>query len=127
MPSFRRDEAVIHYEESGRGFPVLTFAPTGLQSTIEVWGQPSAPINPITELAPPFRVIAMDQRNAGGRSRGDRVRVRVPRRRCWTRSTEELARLLPNCELVPEWKTGAALTAVRARVKEFLSKHTSPA
>jgi hypothetical protein len=30
----------------------------------------------------------------------------------------------PNCEFIPEWKTGAALTSARARVKEFLSKHT---
>jgi pimeloyl-ACP methyl ester carboxylesterase len=34
-----------------------------------VWSDPSAPINPIRELARDFRVIAMDQRNAGGRSR----------------------------------------------------------
>jgi hypothetical protein len=38
--------------------------------------------------------------------------------------SEELSKLLPNCEFIPEWKTGAALTATRARVKEFLSKHT---
>ncbi|HKW95300.1 MAG TPA: hypothetical protein VJX92_25670 [Methylomirabilota bacterium] len=38
--------------------------------------------------------------------------------------SEELARLLPNCELIREWKTGAALTLARARVKEFLTKHT---
>src|SRR2546428_11170369 len=61
---------LIYYEESGRGFPILTLAPGGLQSTIEVWSRPAAPVNPITEFAPDFRVIAMDQRNAGGRSRG---------------------------------------------------------
>ena len=38
--------------------------------------------------------------------------------------SEELAKLLPNCELIREWKTGAALTSARARVKEFLAKHT---
>src|SRR5215470_11897187 len=68
MPSFRANGATIHYEEFGEGFPILTFAPAGLQSTIAVWSQPSAPINPTTELATGFRVIAMDQRNAGGRS-----------------------------------------------------------
>jgi pimeloyl-ACP methyl ester carboxylesterase len=68
MPSFRANGATIHYEEFGQGFPILTFAPAGLQSTIAVWSQPSAPINPTTELAAGFRVIAMDQRNAGGRS-----------------------------------------------------------
>ena len=69
MPAIERDGATIYYEETGRGFPILTFAPAGLQSTIEVWSRPAAPINPLTELAKDYRVIAMDQRNAGGRSR----------------------------------------------------------
>lgn len=68
MPSFRHGGASIHYEVYGQGFPVLTFAPAGLQSTIDVWNGPSAPVNPITEFAGSFRVIAMDQRNGGGRS-----------------------------------------------------------
>jgi hypothetical protein len=38
--------------------------------------------------------------------------------------SEELSRQLPRCEFVPEWKTGAALASARARVKEFLVKHT---
>ena len=38
--------------------------------------------------------------------------------------SEELAKLLPNCELIREWKTGPALTSARARVVEFLAKHT---
>lgn len=69
MPSFEHGDASVYYEEFGQGFPVLTFAPAGLQSTIAVWSQPSAPIDPITEFSPHFRVIAMDQRNAGGGSR----------------------------------------------------------
>lgn len=69
MPSFTHGGATIFYEEFGQGFPILTFAPAGLQSTIAVWSQPSAPINPITEFSPSFRVIALDQRNAGGQSR----------------------------------------------------------
>src|SRR5262249_53662060 len=68
MPSFTHHGATIYYEEYGQGFPILTFAPAGLQSTIAVWHRPSAPVNPITEFAPNFRVIAMDQRNAGGQS-----------------------------------------------------------
>lgn len=36
---------------------------------IDVWSHPSAPVNPTTEFAANFRVIAMDQRNAGGKSR----------------------------------------------------------
>src|SRR5258706_11049038 len=69
MPSFEHHGAQIHYEEFGQGFPILTFAPAGLRSVIDVWGQPSAPINPTTEFASNYRVIAMDQRNAGGQSR----------------------------------------------------------
>ncbi|HEY6433069.1 MAG TPA: alpha/beta hydrolase [Acetobacteraceae bacterium] len=68
MPSFEHNRASIYYEEYGHGFPILTFAPAGLQSVIDVWSQPSAPINPTTEFAKQYRVIAMDQRNAGGRS-----------------------------------------------------------
>jgi pimeloyl-ACP methyl ester carboxylesterase len=70
MPTLKYDSASIYYEEFGKGFPILTFAPAGLASTIEVWSSPSAPINPTTDLASSYRVIAMDQRNAtGGRSR----------------------------------------------------------
>src|SRR3989442_10479209 len=69
MPSFQPHSASIYYEEFGQGFPILTFAPAGLQSIIDVWNGPSAPVNPTTEFASSFRVIAMDQRNAGGKSR----------------------------------------------------------
>src|SRR5438552_10910447 len=69
MPSFEHHGATIYYEEFGQGFPILTFAPAGLQSVIGVWSEPSAPINPTTEFAANYRVIAMDQRNAGGKSR----------------------------------------------------------
>src|SRR5438093_8456073 len=69
MPTFEHHVASIYYEEFGQGFPILTFAPAGLQSVIDVWSQPSAPVNPTKEFAAHFRVIAMDQRNAGGRSR----------------------------------------------------------
>jgi len=241
MPSFQHRGATIYYEEFGRGFPILTFAPAGLQSTIEVWSRPAAPINPTVEFAETFRVIAMDQRNAGGQSRapitardgwdtytGDHLALldhlkidrchlygqciggsfilnllkaqpervaaavlaqpigrvgpmpaaRSARFQGWAESladhpeatpqvldafnqnlygpgfvycvdrafvstcatpclvlagndeahpfpiSEELSRLLPNCEFIPEWKTGAALTSARARVREFLAKHT---
>jgi pimeloyl-ACP methyl ester carboxylesterase len=70
MPTLEHRGAAIYYEEFGQGFPILTFAPAGLKSTIEVWRGASAPINPIDDFARDFRVIAMDQRNAGGRSRG---------------------------------------------------------
>jgi pimeloyl-ACP methyl ester carboxylesterase len=234
MPTIQHRGATIYYEEFGHGFPILTFAPAGLQSTIEVWSRPAAPINPTTEFA-------MDQRNAGGRSRApitaedgwatytddhlallDHLRIerchlygqciggsfimsllkaqpervasavlaqpigrvgplpaaRSARFEAWAESladhpeatpqvlealyrnlyepgfvycvdrafastcatpclvlagndeahplpiSEELARLLPNCEFIREWKAGAALASARARVLEFLSKHT---
>jgi pimeloyl-ACP methyl ester carboxylesterase len=235
MPSFEHHGAHIYYEEFGQGFPILTFAPAGLASVIDVWSQSSAPINPTTEWAGNFRVIAMDQRNAGGQSRApitaqdgwdsytadhiallDHLRVdrchlygqciggsfiinmlkKQPERVAsavlaqpigrvgpmavgrparslkdhpeatepvldafcrnlyasgfvycadhafvstiqtpcmvlagndeahpWPIS-EELSKLVPNCEFIPEWKSGTALNSARARVKEFLSKHT---
>ena len=241
MPSFEHHGAQIYYEEFGSGFPILTFAPAGLASVIEVWSQPSAPINPTTEWTSDYRVIAMDQRNAGGRSRApitaqddwdsytadhiallDHLRIdrchlygqciggsfiinllkkqpervvsavlaqpigrvgpmapgRPARFNAWAESltdhpeatdqvldafcrnlyapgfvycadrafvstirtpcmvlagndeahpwpiSEELSKLLPNCEFVPEWKTGAALDSAKVKVKQFLSKHT---
>jgi pimeloyl-ACP methyl ester carboxylesterase len=242
MPHFTHHHASIYYEEYGQGFPILTFAPAGLQSVIGVWSSPSAPINPITAFAADFRVIAMDQRNAGGRSRApitaqdgwptyaadhmallDHLKIdqchlygqciggsfimsllkaqpqriasavlaqpigrvgpmklgRAARFDTWAKSlgndhpeatepvldafyqnlyapgfvysvdrafvsscrtpclvlagndeahpfpiSEEVAKLLPNAEFVTEWKTGAALVAVKARIKEFLAKHT---
>lgn len=69
MPSFEHNGARLYYEEYGQGFPILTFAPAGLASVIKVWSEPSAPINPTAEFSDRFRVIAMDQRNAGGQSR----------------------------------------------------------
>jgi pimeloyl-ACP methyl ester carboxylesterase len=68
MPTVQHRDATIYYEEYGQGFPILTFAPAGLQSIIDVWNGPSAPVNPMTDFADTFRVIVMDQRNAGGRS-----------------------------------------------------------
>ncbi len=38
--------------------------------------------------------------------------------------SEELSKLLPNCEFVQQWKTGAALDAARTRVMEFFAQHT---
>jgi pimeloyl-ACP methyl ester carboxylesterase len=241
MPHFEHGNAHIYYEEFGQGFPILTFAPAGLASVIEVWSQPMAPINPTTEFAAKYRVIAMDQRNAGGRSfapitaqdgwdaytadhialldhlRIDRCHLygqciggsfilnlikaqpgriasavlaqpigrvgplpsgRPARFDAWAAAlkdhpeatpavldafyknlhsrgfvycvdqtfastvrtpclvlagndeahpypiSEELSKLLPDCEFIPEWKTGDALTSARARVMDFLSRQT---
>ena len=241
MPTVEHRGARIHYEEFGSGFPILTFAPAGLRSVIAVWGQPAAPINPTTDFAKDFRVIAMDQRNAGGQSRApitaqdswddytadhvavlDHLRIdkchlygqciggsfivnmlkHHPERvqsavlaqpigrvgplkpdwnanfKGWTETladrpeathavldafyrnlyasgfvycadrdfaktikapcmvlagndeahpwpiSEELSKLIPDCEFVPEWKTEPALTPARSKVIAFLEKHT---
>jgi pimeloyl-ACP methyl ester carboxylesterase len=241
MPSIDHHGAHIYYEKFGRGFPILTFAPAGLQSVIDVWSQPSAPINPTTEFADKYRVVAMDQRNAGGQTRAPitaqdgwdsytadhiavldhlgidkchlygqciggsfiinmlkhhpervqsavlaqpigRVAAALPPRPArfdgWAQTlddhhgatkpvldafyrnlyeagfvycadrdfvktiktpclvlagnddahpwpiSEELSKLIPNCEFVAEWKAEPALTTAKARVKEFLAKHT---
>ena len=241
MPSFERDGATIQYEVHGEGFPILAFAPAGLASVMAVWNQPMAPINPIAEFAGRYRVIVMDQRNAGGGSHGpitaadgwdtytadhvalldhlgvgkchlygqciggsfiinmlklapgrvaaavlaqpigrlapelpppparfgawaaalvdhpeatpevldafyrnlytagfvycaDRAFVRTIQAPCLVLAgqddihpraiSEELARLIPDCELVEEWKTGPALEAARARVLDFFAAHT---
>lgn len=63
MAIFERGETRIHYEEHGSGFPVLLIAPGGMRSSIPAWDR--APWHPIDHLAPNYRVIAMDQRNAG--------------------------------------------------------------
>ena len=63
MATFRRGDAVLHYEVRGSGFPILLFAPGGMRSAISFWD--NAEWHPVTALSPPFRVIAMDQRNAG--------------------------------------------------------------
>ena len=66
MPIWERDDLKLHYEEFGQGFPVLLFAPGGMNSTIDFWSR--MPWNPIEVLSEHFRVIAMDQRNAGDSS-----------------------------------------------------------
>ena len=63
MPVFERDGVSLNYEVSGDGFPVLLFAPGGMRSAISFWA--SSPWNPITSFKEDFKVIAMDQRNAG--------------------------------------------------------------
>jgi pimeloyl-ACP methyl ester carboxylesterase len=68
MPTIQHNGATIYYEEHGKGFPILTFAPAGLLSTIAVWDGAMAPVKPVAEWSANYRVIVMDQRNAGGRS-----------------------------------------------------------
>lgn len=64
MPFFTRDDTSIYYEERGSGFPLLTIAPGGMKSTIDFWKH--AAVDPWASYAGDFRLVAMDQRNAGG-------------------------------------------------------------
>jgi pimeloyl-ACP methyl ester carboxylesterase len=242
MPMLGHHGASIYYEEYGKGFPILAFAPAGLASVIDVWRQAMSPINPMTEYAADYRVIVMDQRNAGGKSRApitakdgwhsfaedhiallDHLKIdrchlmgqciggsfimsllkaqpqRVagvvnmqpigrmgpmkadypPRFKAWSESVKKdhpeatdqvldtfyrnmytagfvysadqafvascrtpslvlagndeahpyeiadtVAKLMPNAEFIPEWKSGEPLAVARGRIKQFLAKHT---
>ena len=75
MPVLERNGAEIHYEVSGEGHPLLLFAPGGMNSVAQLWrerpdapGEPMPWIDPPSELSGHFRVVAMDQRNAGASS-----------------------------------------------------------
>src|SRR5215475_6571748 len=57
----------IHYEEAGKGFPLLLIAGGGLNSTISGLIRGS-PFNPIEEFKSEYRCIASDLRNANGGS-----------------------------------------------------------
>lgn len=63
MPIFTRGDVKLYYEEHGKGFPLLLIAPGGMRSAVSFWEK--TPWNVITQLSPHYRVIAMDQRNAG--------------------------------------------------------------
>jgi pimeloyl-ACP methyl ester carboxylesterase len=63
MPFYERAGARIYYEDQGQGMPLLLLAPGAMQSTIDFWER--APFNPTKVYPGDFRVIAMDQRNAG--------------------------------------------------------------
>ena len=64
MAVFERGDTRIRWWEAGEGFPVLLFAPGGMRSAAEIWG--TSPFDPREALSGSFRVISMDQRNAGG-------------------------------------------------------------
>ena len=63
MPTFQHGDATIYYEEQGSGFPILLIAPGGMRSSVSAWRH--APWDVIGQLSFRYRVIAMDQRNAG--------------------------------------------------------------
>jgi pimeloyl-ACP methyl ester carboxylesterase len=70
MPTIERAGATIYYEDHGDpSLPALfLLAPGGLNSTIDFWAR--MPIKPLEVFADEYRIIGMDQRNAGVRSKG---------------------------------------------------------
>lgn len=63
MAVFENGPVSLHYDEEGAGYPVLLIAPGGMRSANELWNP--APWNPRRALSADYRVIGMDQRNAG--------------------------------------------------------------
>lgn len=81
MPSIHRGQTDIYHEELGNGYPMLLIAPGGLNSSISRWE--SATINPLEAFTDDFRLVAMDQRNAG------RSRAPFPTARPWEAYLED--------------------------------------
>ena len=53
----------IHYEEEGKGFPLLLIAGGGLSNSTIAGLKQGNPFNPIAEFSNEFRCVSMDQRN----------------------------------------------------------------
>jgi pimeloyl-ACP methyl ester carboxylesterase len=67
---YERGPVRIHYEEQGRGFPLMLIAGGGLNSTIDGL-KTGSPFNPFDEFNGEYRCIAADLRNANaGQSSG---------------------------------------------------------
>jgi len=79
MPTLKIPDEEIYHDVHGSGHPLMIFAPGGLRSELAFLrrrpSNPSAPaawIDPMKALAGEYRVVAMDQRNAGcSRTRTD--------------------------------------------------------
>jgi pimeloyl-ACP methyl ester carboxylesterase len=63
MAIFENGPVTIHYDVEGTGFPVLLIAPGGMHSANDIWNRMAW--NPRAALRDRYRVIGMDQRNAG--------------------------------------------------------------
>ena len=67
---YQRGQVRIHYEEQGKGFPLMLIAGGGLNSSIELLRR-GDPFDPFAEFSGEFRCIGADLRNAnGGQSSG---------------------------------------------------------
>ena len=72
MPTFKIPDGELYYELYGAGYPLMIFAPGGLRSELAFWRHsPSSEsasavwMDPMAALGEKYRVVAMDQRNAG--------------------------------------------------------------
>lgn len=64
MAIYRDENTSIYYEDSGEDLPaVLLIAPGGMKSALRFWK--GTPWDPREQLRGRYRIIAMDQRNAG--------------------------------------------------------------
>lgn len=71
MSFYEKGPVRIHFEEFGKGVPLLLIAGGGLNSTIAALTGSGSPFNPIEEFKADYRCIASDLRNAnGGESSG---------------------------------------------------------
>jgi pimeloyl-ACP methyl ester carboxylesterase len=73
MALMEKDGVSLYYEVHGTGYPLVLFAPGGMNSVAQMWferpgasGEPMPWMDPTKVLADECRVVAMDQRNAGG-------------------------------------------------------------
>jgi pimeloyl-ACP methyl ester carboxylesterase len=71
MPTLKVPDGEIYYELHRSGYPLMIFAPGGLRSELAFWrhspnaAAPAVWMDPIAVLGKKYRVVAMDQRNAG--------------------------------------------------------------
>ena len=73
MAMFENGSVHLHYQIEGDGFPVFLIAPGGMRSANDLWNR--MPWNPRTALRDHYRVIGMDQRNAGASSAPSATRI----------------------------------------------------
>jgi pimeloyl-ACP methyl ester carboxylesterase len=70
MPFYHQGDVRIHYEEAGRGFPLLLLPGGGLNATMS-FVKDKGPFNAMAAFADGYRCITLDSRNAqGGKSDG---------------------------------------------------------
>lgn len=103
MPVLERYGTSLYYEESGSGYPVLLLAPGSFQSSIDWWHQGGPTTDPTVYLADDFRLIAMDQRNAG------RSRALISATDGWHSFTEDHVALLDHLGIERAHVVGACI------------------